>query len=741
MDQEKQQSQPEQPQPEFVELEGMLDRIKFSGRDGWVIGLVVSGRDRVTVKGTLPENVHEGDDVLLSGKWSDDPKYGKQFDFVGATHAIPKATAGVRKWLTKHIEGIGDRGAQMLVERFGVEAPKVLEPRADSTDDPLLDLPGMTPEKAAIARDCFAELGNHPDQQLWLAKHGLVGAYAGRIVRTYKGETRTVLEADPYKPMFEIDGFGFKRSDEFAKKLGVRDHDPRRAKAAILHAFDEQAQSGHVFLNEDELEIALAKDFSVPIEATKDARRALVAESYIVEEGKTTPRYYRRDLRDAEVSICFDLFRVIEAGKLVDPLVPVPDASLNEEQAKAVEFAAQHPILGITGGPGTGKSHTLRAIINQVDPGGRSTLLMAPTGKAAKRMAQATGMPASTVHRGLEYGPNQNGHLGFQRNRRNKLAQKVVVVDELSMLDTSLAAALFEAIPEGARVILVGDVDQLPSVGPGTVLKDLLECELFPVVRLVKNMRSKEGGAIANAAMKVVRGEKLTDEDLTGDVSLLEVENAETAAKEIVRIVAAGVPGYDRSQVQVLCPKRIHAVGVAALNVAIQAVVNPSTGKEVEVGDSKFRPGDKVIVTKNEYDLDVFNGDTGVVKNVDTGLRKDGKRVGPRLLVALDDGREVVFEKEHVKLLSLAYAISVHRSQGSEYPVVVMPVHTCDSFMLFRNLFYTALTRAREKVILVGERKAIVRAIRNQDPTQRNTSLWARLRHLAQHPEKLGGGA
>lgn len=728
----------EKKEPELAELEGVLDRISYSGRGGFIIGLVIAGKTRETIKGVLPEGVHEGDDLKLLGRWAEDKKYGKQFDFVSVQLAVPKAASGIRKWLARHIDGIGDRAAEILVERFGVDAPKILEPIADSSADPLLDLPGMTDEKAARARESYAALGSDPAMSRWLAEHGIVGAFAGRLVARYKGETKTVLTSEPYLPIKDVDGFGFKRCDEFAKKLGVKDHDPRRAKAAILFAFDMQAQEGHVWLSDEELERELAKEFHVPIEATKEARRQLVYDGAIVEEGRTATRLYTKTMRDAEVDICFDLLRIVAAGKLLDPLEPVPDERLNPEQQDAVFKAAKHAVLGITGGPGTGKSHTLKAILAQVDPLGRA-LLMAPTGKAAKRMTQATGVDASTIHRALEYGPHpEHGGLGFQRNRKNKLLQRVIVVDEASMVDTEIAAALLAAIPDGARLIIVGDVDQLPSVGPGTVLKDILECELVPVVRLHRNMRSAEGGAIATCAHKVIAGERIDEVDLEGDVRLLLVENAATVASEIVRLVAGGpgaIEGYAREQVQVLCPQRVGPIGSNALNLALQAKLNPLApgAMEIDFGDTKFRPGDKVQVTKNEYDLEVFNGDTGVIDKVDDGAVSKKRRIA----VKLDDGRRVVFEKEHLKLLQLAYAISVHKSQGSEYPVVVIPVHSSNSFMLFRNLLYTALTRAREKVWMVGERKALARAIRNQSPNERNTSLWARIRHLAENPDKV----
>lgn len=734
-------------QPELVELEGVFDHVKNSGHDGWMVGVIYTAdKKRVTVTGVMPEGIHEGDDVRLVGKSVSHPKFGDQFNFVSAALAVPKAAGGIRKYLVRHIDGIGERAAEILVERFGVDAPKVLEPLADSAEDPLLELPGMTPEKAVLARASYAALGADPQAERWLAEHGLVGAFAGRLVRRYKGETKTVLTDDPYLPMWEVDGFGFKRCDEFAKKLGVRDHDPRRAKAATLYAFDLKAQDGHVWLSDEELETELAKEFHVPIEATREARRQLVHEGAVVEEGRVATRLYRKSLRDAEVSICFNLFRILDAGKLLDPIEVPPDERLNPEQQQAVELAAKHAVVVITGGPGTGKTHVLKAILAIVDPLNRG-LLAAPTGKAAKRMTQAVGADvytASTIHRALEFGQNPvTGALGFQKNRANRFHQRVVVVDEASMVDTDLAASLLEAVPSGARLVIIGDVDQLPSVGPGTVLKDLIDCELVPVVRLHRNMRSAEGGAIATCAGRVIRGERVDVEDLKADVRFLEVDTAVSGAAEIVRLVAGGpgaIEGYAREQVQVLCPKRIHALGAEALNVALQAKLNPLAPGAVELvlsDEKRLRVGDKVIVTKNEYDLGVFNGDTGVIEKVDDGGTSKKKRVA----VQMDDDKRVVFEREHLGILQLAYAISVHKSQGSEYPVVVIPVHTSDSFMLFRQLLYTALTRAKERVWMVGERKALARAIRNQGQMERNTSLWARIRHLHGQAQKEGEGS
>jgi exodeoxyribonuclease V alpha subunit len=469
--------------PDVVQLEGSLDRVRVNGRDGWIVGTLYDSKkgERYTITGTLPEGLRPGDHLRLTGAWVMTEKFGKQFNFSTAAPVTPTGADGVKKWLVRYIDGIGEKAAEFLIDHLGVDgATKVLEERTSTENDPLVEIAGFTPERAAKARQSYAALGAYPEQKLWLAKNDIVGALAGRVVKKYKEETRTVLEADPYKPMLDVDGFGFLRCDEFAKKLGVLDHDPRRARAAIVQSFADQAMEGHVFLLEEQLLAALAKDYMVPVVATRDALAAVIHEGLVVVEGKAEPRLYLAGMRDCERSLAFDILRVIDAGKLLEPLVAPLDPQLNEEQQSALELAGKVACLGLTGGPGTGKSHTLRAILRLLDPDNEKTLLAAPTGKAAKRMSQATGRPASTIHRALEFGPGANLAYGFKRNRSCKLWQRVIVIDEASMVDTALAAALFAAIPDGARVVIVGDVDQLPSVGPGTVLKDLLDCELHP---------------------------------------------------------------------------------------------------------------------------------------------------------------------------------------------------------------------------------------------------------------------
>lgn len=707
----------------------------------------------VTVVGHFP-SLAPGEWLEVEGEWYVHGEFGKQFRVTRFRKAPPVTARGIERYLASGaVEGIGPKLAERLVAKFGERTLEVIEKEPHR----LLEVEGIgAQKKKAIARAIRQEREGR-EALLFLQSYGIAQGTAARIYRRYGAETITLVRENPYRLASEVFGIGFKTADAIAKEMGVRPDAPMRARAALVYLLNQAASEGHVYLPK-ELLLARAAKLEIPAGAAEEAIAHLAeAKELVVEEDDGAggeARVYPAFLHFAEVEaarrfvrLCLgdgpglgldgsEGPRLAAAGAAASSVAPDPLAGLTQgltpEQRQAVEKASApgRGLLVITGGPGTGKTTTLRAIVAALEAQGRPYLLAAPTGRAAKRLKEATGREARTLHRLLEYSGGEEGAIRFQRHERNPLDADVVIIDEASMIDLPLAMHLLRALPERAKLILVGDADQLPSVGPGNVLRDLLASATVPSVRLTQVFRQAESSRIVVNAHRIQKGFKPLAGGEGSDFFFLPEEDPQMAQELIRDLVARRLPNYlgcdARTGVQVLAAVRRGPLGVESLNEILQQALNPARegGAEVRVGAMAIRPGDRVMQVKNDYDKMVFNGDTGIVTAVDPRERTVEVRFADR-----EDPAPVVYESADLHQLTLAYCTSVHKSQGSEYPAVVMPVTWVMPSLMYRNLLYTAVTRARRLVVLVGREDALRAYVRNARAEARYTRLAERLAH------------
>jgi exodeoxyribonuclease V alpha subunit len=731
------------------QLQGTVERVTYYNEENGysVIRLNVEGRsDLVTVVGNLPE-VQPGESLRLKGQWTKHPKYGRQFKAEWCKQVLPATVEGLKAYLgSGMIKGVGPVTAKRIVQRFGTDTLQIL----DEEPDRLREALGVGPKRAASVAQAWEEQKQIRQVMMFLQSHGVSTNLAVKIYKAYGDDALQVVQEDPYQMARDIWGVGFKTADKVAQDLGLPHDAPSRVQAGVAYALSQLADEGHVYVPEEELVAEAAPLLEVDPElvhaaideldadevvrrdqltyATADERRA--AERPAVHEEQAvylTPFYYgeigvTNRLREMVESPATRLapFRSVDWDSLLAQLTRDAAIALSSEQQHAVKTALTHKVTVLTGGPGTGKTVSVRTVIAALEAMGRKYALCAPTGRAAKRLSEATDRPAQTVHRLLEYSP-QNG---FQRNEANPLKVDCLIVDEASMLDLLLTNRLLKAVEPEAHVLFVGDVDQLPSVGAGDVLRDIIASERVAVVRLTKIFRQAADSGIVVNAHRINRGQFPVLNEF-GDFYFFSKENPDEAAALLVDIVKRRVPrkfGLDAlDEVQVMAPMYRGACGVSNLNELLQAALNSPTPRKREkrVGGRVFRVGDKVMQTRNNYDKDVYNGDIGRVTRIDTR---------EQTLVADIDGRPVVYDWVELDELTHAFAISVHKSQGSEYTAVVMPILTQHYLLLQRNLLYTAVTRARDLVVLAGTRKAIWIAVKNDTVSERHSGLSIRLR-------------
>ncbi len=729
-------------------LEGAVERITYySPEDGYsVIRLAPttplgfwSGRGEdglVTVVGNLPDLV-PGESVRLEGIWQTHASYGRQFRAQQVTRIAPATIEGIRRYLGSGlIKGIGPGIASRIVDHFGADTLEVL----DRDPGRLYEVDGVGRRRVQLITAAWAEQQQIKQVMLFLQSHGVSTGLAVKIFKTYGDDAIRQVESDPYQLARDIYGIGFRTADQIARSLGLPPDHPRRLEAGVVYALGQALDEGHVFVPAGELAGAAAGLLDVSeAEAAAAIERAAAAGLVRREPipGGEETAIYLLPYYHAEVGIARCLKQLADApGSYLEPLQQTPFGSLmarisagpavelSARQQAAVGAALAHKVSILTGGPGTGKTTALRALIAALQAGGCSFALASPTGRAAKRLSEATGQPARTLHRLLGYSPAQ----GFAFHEENPLPADMVIVDEASMLDAVLAYALLRAVDPRSHLLLVGDVDQLPSVGAGDVLRDLIASGLFPVTRLDVIFRQAQDSTIIANAHRVNRGVLPVFPEGSDDFFLFNVgDEPERAAEMVVDVVQNRLPrrfGVNPLEdVQVLAPMYRGPAGVAALNQRLQQALNPP-GRPLErvLGGRLFRVGDKVLQTRNNYDKEVFNGDVGRIRSFDL--------VEQTLAVVYDD-RVVTYDWAEAGDLLHAYAISVHRSQGSEYPVVVMPIVAQHYLLLQRNLLYTAITRARRIVVLVGSQKAIAMAVKNETVSQRYTLLADRLRGAA----------
>ncbi|MFC0435953.1 ATP-dependent RecD-like DNA helicase [Kutzneria buriramensis] len=724
----------------YAVVEGSLERITYANEEtGYTVAKVDTGRgagDLLTVVGSLL-GAQPGESLRLRGRWGSHPQYGKQFLVDSYSTVLPATVQGIRRYLGSGlVKGIGPRIADRIVEHFGLTALDVIETDVGR----LIEVPGLGPKRTKLIAGAWEEQKAIKEVMLFLQEVGVSTSLGVRIYKTYRDDSIRVVKEEPYKLAADVWGIGFKTADTLAQAVGIPHDSPQRVKAGIQYTLSQASDDGNCFLPQDELIAKAVEILSVSSVLVTDCLRELVAEEGVVREEifeGDPAAIYLVPFHRAEISLAgqltrllrsdvdrMDAFGSVDWDRALDWLRRSTGTTLAPEQEQAVRLALTEKVAVLTGGPGCGKSFTVRSIVMLAKAKNAKVMLAAPTGRAAKRLAELTGVDAATVHRMLELKPG--GDAAYDRDR--PLDVDLLVVDEVSMLDLLLANKLLKAVPPGAHVLLVGDVDQLPSVGAGEVLRDLLAAEPVPRVRLTQIFRQAQQSGVVTNAHLINSGRQPVTDGLP-DFFLFAQDDTDAVAALTVDVVANRIPrkfGLDpRRDVQVLAPMHRGPAGAGALNTLLQEALTPSKPSlpERRFGGRIFRVGDKVTQIRNNYDkgvAGVFNGTVGVV----TALSVEEQT----LTVRTDEDEDVDYEFGELDELVHAYAITIHRSQGSEYPCVVIPITTSAWMMLQRNLLYTAVTRAKKLVVLVGSRRAIQQAVRTPSTGRRYTALAHRIR-------------
>lgn len=723
----------------------------------------------ITLVGNLPE-LTPGEYVKLQGTYTNHPKHGYQFQVEICEQALPATVDAIRRYLGSGlVKGIGPKFADRIVSAFGTDTLDIIE----NNPARLREVPDIGPKRTAQIQAAWVEQKQIKDIMLFLHGHGVSTNLAIKIYKTYAAEALQIVQTDPYRLARDIFGVGFKTADKIAQALGLTPEHPSRLEAGVVYTLNEMTNDGHTYTPQPDLiekaaELLavdptllpaaldrLAKDDRIHAEVLPDPHPRGVAESQALYETQSTvssqqsavsnqqsaisnqqslnPAIYLTPLYYGEIGVARRLTALAKAipSRLSDipPAFLHYPAELSPEQKQAIQTALTHPVSVLTGGPGTGKTTCLKALISIVQSHNKRFALASPTGRAAKRLSEATGHPAATIHRMLDYSPTR----GFTQNEENPLPIDLLVVDEASMLDLILANSLLKALENGTHLLLVGDVDQLPSVGAGDVLRDVIASGVAPVTRLSTIFRQAAESYIISNAHRINQGqfpefppsgEKA--QERKGDFFLFPAEEAEAAADWTINVVTERIPskfGLDPMlDIQVLAPMHRGPAGVRTLNDRLQATLNPPGPLKPEKAlfGQIFRVGDKIMQTQNDYDKEVFNGDIGQVTGID---------IIDHTLTINFEGRNIPFDWMECDQLTLAYCVSVHKSQGAEFPCVVLTLIPAHYMMLQRNLLYTAITRAKKLCVLVGSRKAISMAVRNNQVAERNTALDVRLIH------------
>ncbi len=710
-------------------LEGVIERIVYSNEEtAWTVAMLDCGSaGPVTAVGVMA-GVVEGDHVRLTGRWRRDPRFGEQFAVETARLVAPTTSAGIKKYLASGcFPGVGEAVAARLVECFGEATLEVIGQRPER----LLEVPGIGPKRAEALHDAWVERFGMHDTMVFLQGHGVSAARALKIYRRYGAEAAKVVRSNPYRLVLEIDGIGFAEADRIAVTLGFSPSCPERLQAVLLHALERLAEEGHVCYPRSHLVAYTSRHFAAPPDLFEEALENLARrERVVVESGEEGEMIFLPALYVAETGGAEALQRILRtpagaAGLDAEDAISFLEAQaaveLAERQRQALRDAVFCKALVVTGGPGTGKTTIVKGIVRMFDRAGLKCALAAPTGRAARRLAEATGHPASTIHRLLEFSPRDGV---FLRDESNPIDADVLVVDEASMIDCLLFSSLLRALPPVCRLIMVGDADQLPSVGPGSVLRDIIASEAVKVVCLEEIFRQAQRSLIVRNAHLVNRGEMPREESdsQAADFFFVEREDPQAALDTLKTLVTRRIPerfGLDPTKdVQVLSPMHRGLLGTLNLNRELRTLLNPGA-PAVGFSGRVFACGDKVMQTRNNYELEIFNGDIGWV----LGAEAEGGK-----LVAELDGRVVRLGPEQADDLALAYCCSVHKAQGSEFAAVVLVLHRQHYPMLQRNLLYTAITRGRKLVVVLGSRKALAMAVKNDRIAGRFTRLRERLR-------------
>ena len=778
-------------------IKGYVKSIVFRNEEnGYTVASLVADGEEITCVGSLAA-LDAGDLIEAEGSYTTHAVYGMQFKAVSYRVSAPSDAVETERYLASGaVKGIGEALAARIVARFGDDSFRIMEEEPER----LAEVKGISIKKAQEIALSMREKADAREALIFLQRYGIGGALAARIMARYGDEVFTVLRVNPYRLADEVEGIGFRTADEIARKIGISASSEFRVRGGILYALSRAAQEGDCFLPADilaERTRALLSEHEADVTAQAGAEAfpgdvfenellqlqldgrvvSVTGEEWIQGDGSfvitSDPERSAGGLSGSLSRTCvYDAHLYADEGTCAAALcalrdafegervitkepspcyqddnkrtVPVLSPVLSGKQQRAVRDSMRYGVVIITGGPGTGKTTTIRSILHGYAQAGFHVVCAAPTGRAARRMSEATGYEAKTIHRLLEVNgkPDEGGfvHARFERNEHNPLEADCVIIDEMSMVDIRLFAALLKAMRPGMRLVLVGDASQLPSVGPGQVLRDLIASERFPTVVLDKIFRQEEASDIVINAHRIHRGERIALDNSAKDFFFLPRDDVNVICKHIVELVRDRLPRYlktDASQIQVLTPMKKGALGAAALNNMLQQYINPPAKHKREhmFGDRTLREGDKVMQIRNNYQAEwevtgrynivtergegVFNGDLGVIREINEPMAM--------LTVEFDEGRRVVYPFQQVNELELAYVMTIHKSQGSEYPAVVMPLLGGPRMLMNRNLLYTAVTRARSLVVILGSASAVEEMIKNEDQTKRHTGLCARL--------------
>lgn len=714
------------------ELTGTLRRVVFENpENNWTVASVdVDGQtEPVTITGALV-GLHQGLPITLSGHWEEDKKYGKQFRVATYLTHTPQTVLGIERYLgSGMIDGVGPELAKRIVSLFGPQTLKVIEEEPNK----LRKVSGIGPSRVSKIAAAWQEHKSIQDVMVFLRGHGVPLGFATRIYKEYGDRAIALVTENPYRLALEIWGIGFTSADSIARSLGIEATAPARMEAGVIHALGEIIEDGNLICSKNELCIRAEALLQADVNLIESAVTRLVDGGILTREAAPGGEEVLslQWAWDTECGAAMELARILKErvegkdspfDKAIKQFSKEAKLELAPAQVEAVKSAMTDRCVVITGGPGVGKTTIVRAITWLYGQKNTRVALAAPTGRAAKKLTESTGAQAITLHRLLEFQP-QSG--GFERNAERQLEFDAIIVDEASMIDIKLFFALVSAVPSGARLIFVGDIDQLPSVGPGAVLADLMASEHIKVVRLTEIFRQASASQIIVNAHRVNNGELPQTEKTESDFYIIDRDDPDSAVSTICELVTNRIPKkfglHPVRDIQVLAPMHRGKLGTQVLNGVLQDKLNPATaGGILKRGDKQFRAGDKVMQIRNDYDREVFNGDIGLVHSI---LREKEE-----VIVELHDGRFIRYEKGNLDQLVHAYAITVHKSQGSEYPAVVLPLLSQHYMMLQRNLLYTAMTRGRKLVIIVGSKRAISTAVKQDESRRRKTLLGERLK-------------
>jgi len=744
---------------EQVVVEATIEDIIYQNpENGYTVCTIEYEGEEISCVGDML-GVYSGEDVNIVGTWVTHPIYGKQIKVDTCQRSMPKTVQGMEKYLASGvIKGIGAKIAKKIVKHFGMDTFKVIE------EEPLVlaQINGISEKKAKEIGEVFHMQHELRDVMLFLQEYDITPTYAVKIYKQYKEKTKEVIKNTPYRLADDIFGIGFRKADEIAYKVGIAKDDPHRIKTGVTYALSNFSANGHTYMprslliNETTRLLDVHEDYIANALIELNLTKQIITKNYqTAQQDIGDPCVFLSSLYHSEQGVArklIDLATLYQKDSLLkmDEELAKTEKELGielvEEQREAVRHVLTNGVTVITGGPGTGKTTTINAILHMLQKAGEEVLLAAPTGRAAKRMSEATGVEAQTIHRLLEinYIREDTARQMFNKNEENPLEADVIIVDEMSMVDITLMYALLRATALGQRLVLIGDADQLPSVGAGNVLKDIIKSQRIPVVRLMQIFRQAAQSAIIMNAHRINKGEYPIANEEGTDFFFIKKSAQEDVKKTVIELIMSRLPKYQGldslKDIQVLVPMRKGVIGVNELNKAIQAAVNPSHAlkAEKEYRTTIFRQGDKVMQIKNNYNtpwkiysklglpidegVGVFNGDGGLITSID--------KEKELLIVTFDDQKVVEYEFNQLDELELAYAVTIHKSQGSEYPAVIIPIHSGPPMLLNRNLLYTAITRAKKLVVGVGLKETMEKMVDNNKEIERYSSLAMHLTQL-----------